>query len=145
MSTPNRDDLRRFYVTAWHKAQAREPLEPLEELVASVISEHPEYQAMLETFETALTVDDQDGTNPFLHLSLHLALREQLMTDRPAGIRALYQSIRAEAVDTHTAEHRIIDCLADTLWSAQRDGLAPDEQAYMDCVSKLIGRRGPLN
>ncbi|WP_204318325.1 DUF1841 family protein [Serratia marcescens] len=32
-------------------------------------------------------------TNPFLHMGLHLAVREQVATDRPQGIRTVYTKL----------------------------------------------------
>jgi hypothetical protein len=72
--------------------------------------------------------------NPFLHLSLHLAIAEQLAIDQPVGIRAEYERLVAARGDEHEALHAILECLGETLWQAQRLGGAPDEAAYLDCV-----------
>ncbi len=114
-------------------------MEPLEAQIADVIALHPEYHAPLEDPEGALDRDytpEGGQSNPFLHMGLHLAIREQIGTDRPAGIRALFEKIARKLGTEHDAEHAIIECLAEALWEAQRAGRPPDEQAYLERVQR---------
>ena len=136
----DRDELRQMYVDAWRKCCAGEVLSPLEAQIAQVIEDHPEYQPAM----TAETRDDSfmpEGgkTNPFLHMGLHLALREQVATNRPAGITDLFERLRAKSGDSHAAEHQVIDCLAEALWTAQNNNTAPDEQTYLESLKRLLG------
>lgn len=139
----DRDSMRRFYIEAWRKAQAGEPLEPMERVVADVIADHPEYQPLLAPGNEAVVERDyrpEDGqTNPFLHMGLHIALREQEATDRPPGIAALIQRLKAQLGDHLEAEHRLMEPLGETLWEAQRDGTQPDEGAYLERVRRMVG------
>jgi hypothetical protein len=135
----SRDELRRRYVTAWQRRLDGLPLEPLDAGIADVIELHPEYQALLadpEALDTAFTVE-QGRTNPFLHMGLHLGLREQIATRRPAGIDQVHARLAARLGDPHEAEHRMIEVLAETLWEAQRAGRAPDEAAYLERLRRL--------
>jgi len=139
----DRTQLRRFFFSVWRKHQAREPMEPLEGMIADVISQHPEYHALLGDEEATLDRDFQPESgesNPFLHLSMHLAMREQLGTQRPAGIVGIYQNLVAITGSAHDAEHAMMDCLGEMLWQAQRDGNAPDEQRYLECLKKMVKR-----
>lgn len=136
----DRNQIRRFYCEAWRKFSLGLPLEPLEDLVATVISEHPEYHHLLEVPEQALERDyspQMGDTNPFLHMGMHIAIREQLGIDRPAGILRDYQTALARLGDAHELEHRMMECLAEMIWQAQRNGTAPDETAYLECVRQL--------
>jgi hypothetical protein len=137
---PNdREGLRAFYIEAWRKRRERLPAEPLEIQVADVIEQHPEYHGLLERGPEALEREwrpEGSESNPFLHMGLHLALREQVGTDRPAGIAALYHALAAR-VGAHDAEHRMAECLAEALWQAQRDGRPPDEAAYLEALRAL--------
>ena len=134
----DRDALRRRYVEAWRRRRADLPLEPLDAQIADVIGLHPEYQALLESDAPTQEFSVAEGrTNPFLHMGLHLALREQVATDRPAGIRAVHATLAARHGSAHEAEHRMIEALAETLWEAQRAGRAPDEASYMERLRKL--------
>ncbi|MFA7095924.1 MAG: DUF1841 family protein [Gammaproteobacteria bacterium] len=136
----DRQQLRQFFINVWHKYRSRVPLEPLEDLVAGVIQEHPEYHALLESGEAALGRDylpEMGETNPFLHMGMHIAIREQLASGRPVGLETVHRELALRLGDTHAAEHRIMECLAETLWQAQRAGVAPDEPAYMDCLRRL--------
>lgn len=138
----DRNQLRRVYLAAWQKARQSLPMEPLEHQLAELIGEHPEYHALLETPDAVLAPDvpAHDGqSNPFLHLGLHMAIREQVATDRPAGIRAVWQALCARHGDAHRAEHGMIEVLAETLWCAQRDSRAPDERAYLAALQRLAG------
>lgn len=136
----SRDQLRRVYVEAWRKQRERLPMEPLEAQIAAVIEGHPEYQAALEDPERGLDRDytpEGGQANPFLHMGLHLAVREQVATNRPAGIRPVFDKLTRRLGSAHEAEHQCIEKLADALWSAQRAGVAPDEQAYLEALRKL--------
>jgi len=136
----DRDEIRQSYLTAWQKAQAGEALDPTQRAIADVVADHPEYQGLLTDPDTALAKDytpEQGETNPFLHMGLHLALREQVGTDRPTGIRPLHARLASRVGDEHEAEHRMMECLGEALWEAQRNGRAPDEAAYLECLKGL--------
>jgi len=139
MFQPSRDEAREFLVQAWRKHRARELLAPIEAQAVDVIAAHPEYHHLLETPDTALMREytpEAGELNPFLHLHLHLALAEQLSIDQPPGIRAAFERLLDRHLTPMQAQHAIIDCLAETLWRAQRDGTAPDGEAYLDCVRR---------
>jgi hypothetical protein len=136
----DRSGLRRLYLEAWRKARERRPLEPLENQIVGVIELHPEYQSLLADHSAALDRDfapEQGQTNPFLHMGLHLAIRDQVATDRPPGVRAVYQRLAARMDDRHEVEHRMMDRLAEALWQAQRSGRPPDESAYLRSLRQL--------
>ncbi len=140
MYSPDRNNMRRVFFDAWRKYRAREPLQPLEQMVAGVVRLHPEYHSMLERGEDALERDflpEGGETNPFLHMGMHIGLQEQLGADRPIGIRGLYQQIATRLGDPHQAEHQMMECLGLSLWEAQTSGSPPDEQAYLDCLRRL--------
>ena len=135
----DRNELRNLYATAWRKQQAGETLAPLEAQIAAVIAQHPEFQDVLAGDLAQDFPIEAGETNPFLHMGLHLGIREQIATDRPAGIREIYATLVAHHGDEHTAEHRMIDCLAEALWDAQRRNAAPDEIQYLDNLKRLAG------
>jgi len=136
----NRDQLRRMYLDTWRKFTARAPLEPLEAQVAAVIAEHPEYVQWLEAGEAALAAEftpESGRQNPFLHMGLHLAIREQVATNRPQGIATIHDTLSKRMSSAHDAEHTMLEPLAEALWEAQRNGRPPDEQAYLEKLRKL--------
>ena len=139
-SGQTREQLRQMYLEAWRRYTARQPLEPLQAQVAAVIAEHPEYVPLLESGPQALGAEytPQGGReNPFLHMGLHLAIREQVATDRPAGIARIHQSLSRRLGDAHSAEHAMLEALAETLWESQRSGSPPDEHHYLERLRKL--------
>ncbi|MGB5834026.1 MAG: DUF1841 family protein [Thiohalocapsa sp.] len=143
MFKPDREQLRSVFLNAWRKAKSGEVLEPLEQQIVEVAKRHPEYQATLEAGDEMLDHDwlPEDGaTNPFLHLGLHLSVLDQIATDRPTGIRKLYQQmIRTCLGDVHQAEHRIMDCVAEAVWKKQRAGGDLDQKAMLKCIKKRGG------
>jgi len=122
-----------MYVDAWRKSEAGEIVSPLEAQIAQVVSDHPEYQKMLtpQALEESFTPEG-GKTNPFLHMGLHLAIRDQVATNRPPGIAAVFKDLAAKTGDPHVAEHKMLDCLAQTLWEAQGANAPPDEQKYLE-------------
>lgn len=136
----SRDQLRQVYVDAWRKHREGVPMEPVEAQVADIVARHPEYHPILEGTQAPPQKDyspEGGQSNPFLHMGLHLAVRDQIATDRPAGIRAAYAATVKRIGFEHDAEHRFIECLAETLWEAQRSGLPPDEKVYLERVLRL--------
>ena len=135
----SRDEVRQVYLGVWHKLQQKLVLEPMEAMIAEVIEIHPEYHALLEAGDDIRQQEftpDQGQTNPFLHMGMHIALREQAGADRPPGVKAIYQQLVTQT-GQHEAEHSMMECLGQTLWSAQRNNQSPDEVAYLDCLKKL--------
>ena len=129
----DRRELRRMYADAWKKRCDKLPLSPLEAQIADVVELHPEYHADVAGGDLDRDFTPEGGrTNPFLHMGLHLGIREQVATDRPSGIAAVYEAVVAATGDPHAAEHRMIECLAETLWEAQNANAAPDETKYLE-------------
>jgi len=136
----NRDQLRGVYVEAWNFFCQGKPLEPLQARIVAVIEQHPEYHGLLENTDKAIGKDylpELGETNPFLHMGMHLAIQEQVSTDRPAGIRRLYDQLLTKADDSHELQHKLMECLAEMIWQAQRNGELPDEERYIACIETL--------
>lgn len=136
----DRNKLRQQYLDVWQKANQRLPLEPLEELIADVIRDHPEYHPLLSNTEAAIDSEfypEHGTTNPFLHMGMHIALREQVATDRPVGIRDLTRKLILRYRDSHEMEHQMMEPLGKMLWQAQRNNTEPDQSEYMELLRKL--------
>ena len=141
MFNPSREQARRFFCESWRKHRERLILEGAEATAADLIAEHPEYHALLENQEAAVEQEfrPEDGrANPFLHLSLHLAIAEQISIDQPPGIRAAYDKLRRK-FDVHDAEHAIMECLGETIWRSQREGGMVDAAGYLECIRRSGG------
>ena len=137
MHSSNRNDTRQTFFEVWRKMQRGAPLTALESIIADVIRLHPEYHAMLADDGRALDKDwlpDGGETNPFLHMGMHIAIREQLSIDRPAGIKAAYEALLRHTGDAQEAEHAMLECLGEILWRAQRENRLPDEASYLACI-----------
>lgn len=140
MFNPSQADVRRFFCAANAKHQAGQPMEAIETLASLWIDEHPEYREDLSDVDAAIARNydlTPEKTNPFLHLSMHLSITEQVSIDQPRGIRAAYEALAAR-VGEHEAHHGIMECLGEMIWSAQRHGTQPDTDAYVECVRKRV-------
>ncbi|HTT11964.1 MAG TPA: DUF1841 family protein [Burkholderiaceae bacterium] len=147
MFNPSRDDVRRFFCTAWAKHRAGHIVTPLEAVAVGWIEQHPEYHALLDDPERALGEEftvERGITNPFLHLSMHLALAEQLSIDQPPGIRAAIADLAARTGSEHEAAHEAMECLGEVVWRAQRSTLPADiaaiNAAYLECLERRRSR-----
>jgi hypothetical protein len=139
MFTPSQHDVRRFFCETWRKYQANEILTPLEAIARDWLVEHQEYEEILSDIDAALAADysiDAGQSNPFLHLSMHLSISEQVSIDQPAGIRPAFLNLAQRLGSEHEAHHQIMECLGEMIWTSQRNGLSPDGQAYVDCVKR---------
>lgn len=142
MFNPSRDEVRRFFSDTWGKYRRAESLSGLEQIALQVILLHPEYEPVLEHPERSLERDfspESGQLNPFLHLSLHLAIEEQLSIDQPRGIRERFERLAARTASEHDAKHAVLECLGETVWAAQRAGAPPDELAYLECLDRKAG------
>jgi hypothetical protein len=136
---PTRDEARRFIVNAWSKHRAGQPLQGLEQTIARIVAAHPEYHALVEDPARHLDREwtpESGSVNPFLHLSLHLAVAEQLAIDQPPGIRSEFERLRALRGDEHEALHCVLECLGEVVWQAQRLNASPDASLYLDCLAR---------
>jgi len=141
--TQDRTKLRQQYLDVWAKANNHQKLEPLEQLIAEVISDHPEYHPLLKNKEAAIDSEfypEHGSTNPFLHMGMHIALREQVATDRPPGITDLTRKLILKYRDSHIMEHEMMEALGQILWQAQKDNAAPDERQYMELLQQIASK-----
>ena len=142
MFNPTKDEVRRFFCDAWRKTTANEVLTPLEAIARDWMLQHPEYEAELSDPDAAQAADydiAKGQSNPFLHLSMHLSIAEQVSIDQPPGIRGAFQQLTGR-LGEHDAHHAIMECLGQMLWTAQRNGTAPDGEAYVECVRRQAGK-----
>ena len=136
---PTRDEARNFLFEAWRKRRCGELLTPLEDLAAQLIAKHPEYLNVLEDPERNKDREfapEQGATNPFLHLMMHLAIEEQISIDQPPGIRAHFVRLTQKLESEHDAQHRMMECLSEMIWQAQRNRTQPDEAVYFACLMR---------
>jgi Domain of unknown function (DUF1841) len=141
MFSPSREEVREMFFAAWRKYRAGEPLLGIEALALDIILLHPEYHAALADPERTRERDYLDESNPFLHMSLHVALEEQLSIDQPPGIVQRFAALLRRFQDRHEALHQALECLAETVWRAQRERAAPDAAAYLDCLAARALRK----
>jgi hypothetical protein len=143
MFAPSQNDVRRFFCEAWRKQREGAPLTPIEMQAADWIALHPEYHAALadaEAAQAAVYDVEQGRTNPFLHLAMHLSITEQIAIDQPRGIRQACELLAARRGSMHEAQHEVMECLGEMIWTSQRSGLPPDGEKYLECVRRRATR-----
>ena len=141
MFTPSQHDVRRFFCSVYSKHRNNEILTPMEAMARDWIVQHPEYADQLSDIDAALAADyavEGGQSNPFLHLSMHLSIVEQISIDQPPGIRAAYTALAQQLGSEHEAHHQIMECLGEMIWTSQRNGLPPDGVAYIECIKRRI-------
>lgn len=137
MFNPSREQVRQFFIEAWHKYRHKQLLSPLESMAVNLVQQHPEYHQLLEDPE-AVEQDysvEKGQTNPFLHLSMHLAIQEQLSINQPPGIKPAYDRLVA-TLDPHEATHRIMEALGEVIWEAQRLNKPLDNERYIELIHR---------
>ena len=138
---PSKEEVRQFFCEAWTKQQRSGILTPMESIAARWMVEHPEYHGILSDLESAKETEytpEKGQTNPFLHLSMHMSITEQVQIDQPPGIREASKQLSIKLDSEHEAQHRIMECLGQVLWNAQRDGAPPDMVAYVEAIKRLL-------
>jgi hypothetical protein len=138
---PSREEVRQFFCDAWAKHQRSGILTPMEAIAARWMVEHPEYHQVLSDLEDAKSQEytpEKGETNPFLHLSMHMSISEQVQADQPPGIREVSRQLMIKLDSEHEAQHRIMECLGEVLWTAQRQGTPPDMPAYIESIKQLL-------
>lgn len=146
MFNPSRDEVRDFLFESWQKFRTNLPLTAMESIAVEVIAQHPEYHELLsdaaryrERFRDREYPPEFGDTNPFLHLSMHIAIREQIAIDQPHGVLHHHTTLTQQHGDAHAAEHDMMDCLAEMIWQAQRAATAPDGGIYLACLARKGG------
>jgi len=135
----SRHQSRQFFFDTWHKYNHQELLSDMEKIALSIILLHPEYHSILDDTERYQDKDyppEMGNTNPFLHMSMHIAIKEQLSIDQPSGIRERFNRLQEKNKDEHETMHQVMECLAEMLWQAQRNQSAPDSSVYFECLDK---------
>ncbi len=138
----DRNSLRKMFFDCWRKQQNGEAMDAMQQRIANIVTQHPEYHALLQNPDNLDRdyLPEHGETNPFLHMSMHIALHEQISTDRPVGIRQHYQRLCEQTGSAHEAEHAMMECLGEALWRAQRDNQMPDEYDYLYCIQRLCDK-----
>ena len=136
---PSRDEVREFFFDAWAKFKAQKPLTDLEKIGLGIMHMHPEYHRILDApaqFKSQEYFPEFGETNPILHMSLHLSILEQISINQPIGIAAIYEKLKLKHQDEHDAQHDILDCLAETIWQAQRNHTDLDAAQYLQLMQQ---------
>jgi len=139
ISGNNRNQMRQYFSTCWRMKNTGQAMDAMQKIISNIIELHPEYHALIED-KSQLDKDfsaDQGASNPFLHMSMHISLHEQISIDRPAGIKQCYEQLCQQSGSAHEAEHAMMECLGESLWQAQRDQSAPNEVEYLQCLQNL--------
>lgn len=141
MFKPTRDQARQLFFETWRKYRQREILSGVETIALEIILQHPEYHTIFDDPERYLDKDyspEMGDTNPFLHMSMHVAIKEQLSINQPIGICERFARLQKRTGSEHAAAHQVMECLAEMIWQAQRNQSAPDAGIYFACLDKQL-------
>ena len=142
MFNPTREQVRQFFFDTWADYRAGRPLTGSAAVALEALLTHPEYHAILDNPARYLAREyppELGETNPFLHLSMHVSIAEQLSIDQPPGVRMRYEKLLSHYGDAMKVQHDMMDCLAEMIWQAQRNNTAYDPSAYLQCLDAKLG------
>jgi Domain of unknown function (DUF1841) len=136
---PSRDQVRDFFVETWRKFRFGNPLTPIEQMAIEIVHAHPEYHAVLEhpNYRSLTYFPEQGETNPFLHMSLHLSILEQISINQPQGIREIYETLQSRMGNDADAQHLLMECLAEIIWQSQRNKVPLDQDQYLSHIKNV--------
>ena len=144
MFSTDQTQLRSFYKNSWDKFKNKEPLSDLEKQVASIILEHPEYHHFFDNLDIRSDINTNKNPNsPFLHLGLHLGIRDQIAINTPAGISDIYKNLYNQYKDPHICEHKMLEILAEELWESQQNQTEFNTQNYINKLLNLTKHNTP--
>jgi len=132
----DRKKQREFLAKSWQKYTSNKPLEPLEEQLVSIIKIHPEYHNLVGNIDSEY-FPEQGEVNPFLHINLHLALRNQLSINQPKGIREAHQKRTNQYKDHHIVEHLMMECIAEMIYLSQKSNTTMNQESFLNCLTSL--------
>lgn len=139
MFNPNREQVRFFFIETWRKYNAKQTLSDMEKIAISWMLEHPEYiNFYKEDFLDKDFAVEMGQTNPFLHLSMHLAVEEQTKANQPPGIQNAFESLKHKLGSKHDAAHEVFDCLAEQIYQNQKYNTEFSSTSYLHCINEKI-------
>ena len=139
----DRNQIRKMFFDTWQKVSASSELTPLEKQIATIIHLHPEYHTFLDNPDNIDKdfIPEMGETNPYLHMGMHIAIEEQLNTQRPAGIIDMFKKYQSSFPDAHEITHQFMECLGETMWKAQREQRQPRDEDYMSCLKLRLKKK----
>ncbi len=132
---------RKIFFQVWEKIKQHQLIiDDTELVIARVIEMHPEYHHLLSHYDRYIDKQyrDHQGDNPFLHMGMHISIKEQVKMDEPSGIRLLYQQLSSKLENEHQAEHEIGTCFMRLMWHCQQHQQMPDFNQYLHCVRSIF-------
>ena len=141
----DRAQIREVFFQAWRHYRDQRPLDGVEKRIVTIALRHPEYHTILESpdiYHDSDYLPETGKTNPFLHMGMHITIEEQLALDQPKGIQHYYQQLLIHTPDDHAVQHKIMECLSEILWQAQRNHTLPNDVAYLACLDGITTGKG---
>jgi hypothetical protein len=139
----NTQDTRAVFYSSWEKYQQTLPLTSLEQQIVQVMLDHPAYQSLFAqpaNGDLTAVVEQGAAENPFLHMGLHLAIRDQIALNRPEGIAGIAAALHLQYTNMHEVEHLLMEQLAQCLWAATRQQRLPNERSYLKACQELLSK-----
>ena len=130
---------RKFFHQAWEKFTKKQPLDPMESIAATIISNHPEFHDFFSSMDSleAVITPESGNINPYLHVAHHLAIIEQINSNSPVGARTIYQQLIKREKDEHLVQHLMMSVLAEWLSDISNSRKEMNEHDYISALKKL--------
>ena len=112
----------------WAKMRNGTTLQGSEIYIGRAMAEHPNWFPIFETIGL-LEGDDElpDGTNPYLHLTLHMLVGAQIFHQDPPQATDFYKRRLSMGDNSHSIAHMMIEVFKAQLIKTAQKGLEPDD------------------
>jgi hypothetical protein len=123
----------------WEASNQGIPLHDEEhQRLAEVLQQHPQYH---NAWEFADQIEDVeyviDGVNPFLHVTFHSIIENQLATGDPPEVRAALQRLLRKRLSRHDAIHRLAQVFTEELFPVLKQDRPFNQERYVRKLRKL--------
>jgi hypothetical protein len=127
---------RRKIQEVWQKAKEEEELSREEDRLAKILLEHREYQEIWE--KIPLNPErETGGVNPYLHVSLHLAIENQIVEENPRQVNRYLSKKLAQGIDRHKIIHEIAAIFCESLFDTLKYQKPFDRIRYIQRLEEM--------
>jgi len=141
-----REAFRKAVYRIWNMIQAGllDEMDESESGIAKILLDHPEYEEIFEDTEILDGREFDAGTsgNPFLHISFHKMVDDQLASGRPEEVRFFLESMEDKGYDRHEIVHALMKILVCLISDAMKNQKSLDVNHYRRLLVRY-GNIGP--
>lgn len=130
---------RQHYGMVWQLALAGAPLTIEQMRLVRVMQEHPEYRSIWDNPEEASAgLEDLTEPNPFLHVTAHMMVEEQIAGRNPPDVAVVVSRLTRSGDSRHEAIHKVANVLMGEVWDVLAKKREFDREKYVRRLGELL-------